>query len=93
MLSQEFLTVNELANHLMIKVKTLYLWAESGKIPAYKVNGILRFDKKEIDKFLELSKNKPKNPAREAKKILGKHLVLGHNSFDNGQEASSEGRS
>jgi excisionase family DNA binding protein len=44
-----FLTVKDLSDYLKIKPSTLYSWANQGKIPRYKVNGLLRFKKEEID--------------------------------------------
>ena len=47
------LTVKELATRLQVKEKTLYAWASQGKIPCVKLNGVLRFDAREIEQWLQ----------------------------------------
>lgn len=47
-----FLTVKDLSDYLKIKPSTLYSWANQRKIPHFKVNGLLRFNKEEIDSWL-----------------------------------------
>lgn len=42
------LTVQEAAELLRVKVKTIYSWAESGKIPSFKAGTCLRFDRREL---------------------------------------------
>ncbi|MDH3973496.1 MAG: helix-turn-helix domain-containing protein [Deltaproteobacteria bacterium] len=56
------LTPKQVAEILNCKVKTVYSWAESGKIPCLKVNGILRFVPVEIKEWLEgfREKSEPK---------------------------------
>ncbi|QPJ65373.1 MAG: helix-turn-helix domain-containing protein [Candidatus Nitrohelix vancouverensis] len=83
---KQFYSVKELAHYLSIKAKTLYSWVESGKIPAYKINGALRFNIHEINGFLKDKKIKPASSSREAKKIIGKRYSLRHNLGDSGQE-------
>lgn len=87
---KEFFTIKELAEYLSVKVKTLYAWAESGKIPAFKFNGALRFKVSEIMQFIESGKVVVRDPEREAKIILGKHLVIGHNRLDSGQKTQGK---
>ncbi len=89
-MNKEFLNIKELSEHLSIKVKTLYAWAESGKIPAHKLNGALRFKVSEITQFVESGKVVVKDPEREAKIILGKHLIIGHNRLDSGQKTQGK---
>ena len=84
-MSKEFLNIKELSEYLSVKTKTLYAWAESGKIPAHKLNGALRFKISEIREFVESGKVAVKDPKRDAKIILGKRLLLGHNRLDSGQ--------
>lgn len=50
-------TNNDVCQALYICRKTLYLWAELGKIPSYKLNGALRFDDAEIMIWLMSCKN------------------------------------
>jgi excisionase family DNA binding protein len=47
-----FLSVKELSSYLAIKSSTLYSWAAKGVLPHYKVHGLLRFKKEEIDSWV-----------------------------------------
>jgi len=47
------MTVEELANYLRVKKRTIYNWLKKKKIPATKVIGQWRFRKEKIDKWLE----------------------------------------
>jgi excisionase family DNA binding protein len=58
-MNKKLLTVDELAPSLNVCPKTLYSWAELGKIPCYKLNGCIRFDPDEIFKWLESCKKEP----------------------------------
>ncbi len=46
-----YMTVAEVADHLRVKPKTIYAWAAEGRIPAVKLNGLLRFRRDEIDSW------------------------------------------
>jgi excisionase family DNA binding protein len=48
-----FFTVKELSQYLQIKPGTLYFWAAQRRIPHFKVHGLVRFRKEEIDLWLE----------------------------------------
>ena len=52
-MNKKLLTVDELAPSLNVCPKTLYSWAELGKIPCYKLNGCVRFDPDQISQWLE----------------------------------------
>jgi excisionase family DNA binding protein len=47
------LTVKDLATCLQVKEKTIYAWASQGKIPCVKVNGVIRFDTRAIEQWLQ----------------------------------------
>ena len=47
------LTVKDMATRLQVKEKTVYAWASQRKIPCAKINGVIRFDAKEIDQWLQ----------------------------------------
>src|SRR3989304_5120621 len=47
-----FLSIKDLSHYLQIKPSTLYAWASKGIIPHYKVQGLLRFRKDEIDAWI-----------------------------------------
>lgn len=46
------LTVKQLAKWLNIKVKTIYKWVHTNKVPHYKLNNALRFDRAIIQAWL-----------------------------------------
>lgn len=52
MLSDELLTVEELASYLKLKPRTLYPKLQRGELPAFKVFKEWRFKKSDIDKWL-----------------------------------------
>jgi len=47
------LTVKDMATRLQVKEKTLYAWASQGKMPCIKVNGVIRFDARAIEQWLQ----------------------------------------
>ena len=47
------LTVKDLATRLQVKEKTIYAWVSQVKIPCVKVNGVIRFDAREIELWLQ----------------------------------------
>jgi excisionase family DNA binding protein len=66
-----FLTVKELAARLQVKEKTLYAWASQGKIPCVKLNGVLRFDARAIEQWLQkchVPVGPPRMPAKYRRK-------------------------
>ena len=46
------LTVKELSAWLKIKPSTLYLWASQNKIPCRRIHGLLRFEREDIQEWL-----------------------------------------
>ena len=86
MIFRKYITAKELAAYLSVKVKTVYSWVESGKIPAYKLNGALRFNIKEINEFVRQNRVQPVNADRKVKKIIGEKVRFGHNHSDSGQK-------
>jgi excisionase family DNA binding protein len=55
-LSQPLLSVKEVSSFLSVHPKTLYKWTDEGKIPHLKINGLIRFKKKEIEDWQEKNK-------------------------------------
>ena len=47
------MTIEEVANYLRVKKRTVYDWLKKGKIPAIKAVGQWRFKKDKIDAWLE----------------------------------------
>jgi len=50
---QELMTIEEVANYLRVKKRTIYDWVKNGKIPAIKAVGQWRFKKEKIDAWLD----------------------------------------
>lgn len=44
----KILTCKQVADLVQAKPSTVYAWAEQGLVPSFKINGLLRFDEKEI---------------------------------------------
>ena len=53
MTERELMTIEEIADYLRVKKRTVYEWLKRGKIPAIKAVGQWRFKKAQIDKWLE----------------------------------------
>ncbi len=47
------MTIDEVAEYLRVKKRTVYDWVKKGKIPAMKTVGLWRFRKDRIDTWLE----------------------------------------
>jgi excisionase family DNA binding protein len=54
---EEIMTIGEVSAYLRYSKHTIYPMAKSGKIPAFKLAGVWRFRKTEIDKWLETQLN------------------------------------
>jgi len=59
------LTVSELAKKLQISTSTAYRYAETGKLPSFKLGSNLRFLECEIDDYLKKMINEQRNQADE----------------------------
>ncbi len=53
MVSQELMTIEEVASYLRVKKRTVYEWLKNRKIPAMKAVGQWRFKKEKIDAWLD----------------------------------------
>ncbi len=51
-----FVSVKKISELLMVKEKTIYQWAETGMIPCYKMNGVLRFAINEVMEWVRTCK-------------------------------------
>ena len=54
----ELLTLAEIAAYLKIAERTAYGWVAEGKLPGFKLGGAWRFDKADIQKWMEKQKAK-----------------------------------
>jgi len=55
---RQLMTLEEVAQHLRIGKRTAYGWAKSGHLPAFKVGGTWRFERADIDKWVQEQKAK-----------------------------------
>jgi excisionase family DNA binding protein len=55
----ELLTLSQLAKYLGMAERTIYVWAQQGKIPAFKVGTAWRFRRSDIDSWLETQRSGP----------------------------------
>ncbi|MBU0534126.1 MAG: helix-turn-helix domain-containing protein [Candidatus Omnitrophica bacterium] len=53
MVENKLLSITEMAEYLGIRVSTLYSWVSQKRIPYIKLGRLVRFDLREIDKWLE----------------------------------------
>jgi excisionase family DNA binding protein len=56
-MSDEILTIQELAEYLKLNEKTAYRLAGEGKLPGFKVGGSWRFKREDIEAWIEDNKN------------------------------------
>ena len=57
-MSDEILTIQELAVYLKLNEKTAYRLAGEGKLPGFKVGGSWRFKREDIEQWIETQKSK-----------------------------------
>jgi len=59
-MSDEILTLKEVADYLKLAEKTAYRLAAEGKLPGFKVGGSWRFKREDVLQWIEEQKNKGK---------------------------------
>ncbi len=59
-MSDEILTLKEVADYLKLAEKTAYRLAAEGKLPGFKVGGSWRFKKEDVLQWIEEQKGKGK---------------------------------
>ncbi len=59
-MSDEILTLKEVADYLKLAEKTAYRLAAEGKLPGFKVGGSWRFKREDILQWIEVQKKKDK---------------------------------
>ncbi|MCP4053564.1 MAG: helix-turn-helix domain-containing protein [Mesoflavibacter sp.] len=57
-MTDEILTIQEVATYLKLNEKTTYRLASEGKLPGFKVGGSWRFKRVDIDTWIEEQKQK-----------------------------------
>lgn len=60
-MTDDILTLKEVAQYLKLAEKTAYRLASEGKLPGFKVGGSWRFKKEDIEQWIEVSKGSHKN--------------------------------
>ena len=61
-MTDEILTIQEIAVLLKLADKTVYSMAQAGELPAFKVRGQWRFKRDDIDEWIERQKLEAKGP-------------------------------
>lgn len=61
----DLVDVKILGKQLTIKAKTLYMWAATGQIPSVTLNGLVRFDPEEVQKWIEANKKAKDDASQE----------------------------
>ncbi len=54
----KLITIKEVSEILGVKVSTLYEWVRNDTIPSYRLNGLIRFDTKELYVWIKTSNTK-----------------------------------
>ncbi len=67
---EALLDVKEVSGLLHVHPKTIYEWKSSGKLPSVMVNGRVRFDRKQIDEFLERRRARFIDPEALLQKVI-----------------------
>jgi len=58
----EILTIKEVADYLKVTERTIYRLAGAKKIPAFKVGGVWRFSRSDIDTWIEQQSTEEREP-------------------------------
>ena len=61
---EPLVTVEEAAAFLGIQPGTAYLWAETGRIPSYKVGALRRFRLSDLERHLNANREGPSSPSQ-----------------------------
>lgn len=51
--SERLMTLQDVAEYLQIKERTIYSWVQNGKIPGFKLGNTWRFKREDIDLWIE----------------------------------------
>jgi len=58
-MAEKWLSIDEISEHLGVKKDTIYKWVAKKKMPAHKVGRLLKFQIKEVDKWVRTGKAAP----------------------------------
>jgi len=73
--------IKQISKYLNIKEKTIYCKVESGEIPYYRIGGLIRFKKDEIDTWLDGCRKK-NQPEAEQQKVKSNRRKSSKRSTD-----------
>jgi excisionase family DNA binding protein len=62
---KRLMNIDELAGYLRLRRQTIYNWLYQKKISGFKVGGVWRFDKKEVDDWLKSRRLIPKEEKKD----------------------------
>ncbi len=65
----ELLSVGQIAEYLGMAERTIFLWAQQNKLPAFKLGTTWRFRRSDIDGWLETQRSGPEIPSNESRSI------------------------
>ncbi len=66
----KLVTIKKVAEFLMVKQSTLYSWVHNGSIPFHKLNGLIRFDMDEIEKWVKTTSQRRLTHGPALKKVV-----------------------
>ena len=96
-MSDDILTIEEVAKYLRVSERTVYDWAQKGEIPAGKIGTAWRFKKSEIEKWVndrlsgQAGRDAPNRPIRIQNILSPDRVVfIGHSSKRDALTALSE---
>ncbi len=77
-MTDDILTIEEVAKYLRVSERTVYDWAQKGEIPAGKIGTVWRFKKSEIENWVNahLSSNIDKNENIQIRNILSPDRIV-----------------
>jgi len=55
-MAESWLSIDEISEHLRVKKDTIYKWIARKKMPAHKVGRLLKFQIKEVDRWVRTGK-------------------------------------
>ncbi|HFJ9245023.1 TPA: helix-turn-helix domain-containing protein [Bacillus cereus] len=57
LLSEQFYTIKEVAQHLKVSERTIHNWIKEGHLGSYKVGRLTRISKEQLDDYLQKDKH------------------------------------
>jgi excisionase family DNA binding protein len=69
---EDVLLAADVVRWLRVGLSTVYEWAKAGKIPCLRINGLLRFSRKEIETWLQAQTVAASDPTEKSLERQGK---------------------